>query len=227
MTIEVNSAGAAFARECISAGRVNKSGGWSFDASDGNSLLGSSGDDWANYSKRHLAVDTSAPEDTKARYKYPVAKANTLYRAGLIAAKQRAAQQGETAIENAASKLLDKLPQKSKSSEVLMSLNEFFVAPTEFKFVDNSDPGVFSGYGAIFNKIDSHGDVIEPGAFTESLMKHQAKGTMPGLYVEHSAFTGGDPLPVGVWTEMKQDANGLAVRGKLSALDTEHGRRIR
>jgi HK97 family phage prohead protease len=103
---------------------------------------------------------------------------------------------------------------------------EIFVAPTEFKFVGDAQPGAFKGYGAVFNNLDSHKDVIEPGAFTETLAKHQAKGTLPGLYVEHSAFTGGDPLPVGVWTKMEQDDHGLKVEGKISALDTDHGRRI-
>jgi HK97 family phage prohead protease len=104
---------------------------------------------------------------------------------------------------------------------------EIFVAPTEFKFVGDAQPGEFEGYGAIFNKLDSHKDVIAPGAFTESLAEHKAKGTLPGLYVEHSAFVGGDPLPVGVYSEMSQDNHGLKVKGKISALDTDHGRRIR
>lgn len=108
-----------------------------------------------------------------------------------------------------------------------MSNLELFVTPTEFKFVSESEPGSFKGYGAVFNNLDSHKDVILPGAFSESLAQHEAKGTLPGLYVEHSAFTGGDPLPVGVWTKMAQDNHGLHVEGKLSALDTDHGRRIR
>lgn len=104
---------------------------------------------------------------------------------------------------------------------------EIFVAPTEFKFVGDAQSGAFSGYGAVFNNLDSHKDIISPGAFTDSLARHEAKGTLPGLYVEHSAFTGGDPLPVGVWTKMAQDQHGLRVEGKISALDTDHGRRIR
>lgn len=98
---------------------------------------------------------------------------------------------------------------------------------TEFKFRGGDEPGVFEGYGAINHNMDSHGDVIMPGAFSASLAEHKAAGSMPGLFVEHSAFKGGDPLPVGVWTSMEEDGTGLRVKGKLSALDTDHGRRLR
>jgi HK97 family phage prohead protease len=100
------------------------------------------------------------------------------------------------------------------------------LAPTEFKFVSDGEPGRFSGYGSVNHVLDSHGDVITPGAFAKSLEQHKANGTMPALFVQHSKFTGGDPLPVGVWTDIKEDEKGLRVEGKLSALDTDHGKRI-
>lgn len=104
---------------------------------------------------------------------------------------------------------------------------ELFVAPSEFKFTGGeAQPGVFSGYGSVFHNMDSHKDVIAPGAFTATLAKHAQMGTLPGMYAEHSAYTGGDPLPVGVWTKMEQDDHGLKVEGKVSALDTDHGKRI-
>ena len=33
----------------------------------------------------------------------------------------------------------------------------------------NEEEGIFSGYGAVFENIDSGGDIIEPGAFTKTL----------------------------------------------------------
>lgn len=108
-----------------------------------------------------------------------------------------------------------------------MSSLELFVAPTEFKFAGESQPGVFEGYGSVYDILDSHKDVIVKGAFDASLAEHAQKGTMPGLFVEHSAYIGGDPLPVGVYSEVKSDDRGLRVKGKISgASDTEHGRRI-
>jgi hypothetical protein len=50
-----------------------------------NALLDKNGDDWENYSRHHLGFDRSANGRTKARYKFLFAKANRLYRSGLIA----------------------------------------------------------------------------------------------------------------------------------------------
>jgi HK97 family phage prohead protease len=102
-----------------------------------------------------------------------------------------------------------------------------FFAPFEIKFVDPGNPGAFEGYGSVFNNVDSHGDLILPGAFAESLAQHRAKGTMPGMYVEHGPWVGGDPLPAGAWGSIEEDAHGLKVAGKISALETDYGRRVR
>jgi uncharacterized protein len=89
--------------------------------------------------------------------------------------------------------------------------------------------GEFKGYGAVFGTIDSHGDVIHPGAFTASLAAWAAKGRLPAMKLMHGTaiklFTG-DDLPIGKWSLMREDANGLYVEGKLSALDTDLGKRI-
>lgn len=105
---------------------------------------------------------------------------------------------------------------------------DIYVTPTQFKFTQDDQPGVFEGYGAVFGNVDSHGDVILPGAFKASLAEYKSRGAMPGLYAEHSYYEqGGDPLPVGVWLDMGEDDRGLKVKGKLSALDTDHGKRLR
>ena len=52
-----------------------------------------------------------------------------------------------------------------------------FYAPLEVKFTEAGAPvGLFSGYGAVFHNQDSHGDVIKPGAFTESIAESKASG---------------------------------------------------
>jgi len=105
----LNGAGRAFARSLIADGKVDKTASWSFSAEDGDKLLGPGGDDWANFGKHHLGINPDGAEKTKDRYRYPVAKAGTLYRAGLTAAKQRAGQQNDTAIEDAAGALIDEI----------------------------------------------------------------------------------------------------------------------
>lgn len=94
------------ARALIKAGKVDDSSAWTFDAADGDALLGKSGDDWTAYGQAHLGVDTDADKHTKAHYKYPVVKGGKLYLSALRAAASRASAQGDDAISNAASKLL-------------------------------------------------------------------------------------------------------------------------
>jgi len=89
--------------------------------------------------------------------------------------------------------------------------------------------GEFAGYGAVFGNIDSHGDVIVPGAFGENLGEWSARGRLPSMKLMHGTTMNpfsGDDLPIGKWSVMREDARGLYVEGKLSGLDTDHGRRI-
>jgi len=104
-------------------------------------------------------------------------------------------------------------------------MNDLFVTPLEVKFADGAAAGVFSGYGAVFGNMDSHGDIIEPGAFGDSLAerKSQGRGPIP-MHVMHRGMFGGDGLPVGVWTDIAEDEKGLRVEGKISGMNTDAGR---
>nr|WP_314095185.1 HK97 family phage prohead protease [uncultured Shinella sp.] len=72
-------------------------------------------------------------------------------------------------------------------------------APSEI----DSVTGEFKGYGAVFGNIDSHGDVIMPGAFAETLAEWASKGRLPAMKLMHGSainiFTG-DDIPIGKWT---------------------------
>lgn len=100
---------------------------------------------------------------------------------------------------------------------------DVFVAPLELKFAENAAEGVFSGYGAMFGNVDSHGDVILPGAFRESLAERKSQGRGVPMHVMHGVY-GGDGVPVGVWTSVEEDDKGLRVEGKLSGMNTDAGR---
>ena len=103
---------------------------------------------------------------------------------------------------------------------------ESYFVPLELKFsVSNAaDIGTFSGYGSVYSVIDDGGDLIAPGAFADSLARLKAQGRGVPMYMQHGAALGADPRPVGVWTKIEEDANGLRVEGKLVGLDTETGR---
>jgi hypothetical protein len=107
-------------------------------------------------------------------------------------------------------------------------LHDVFSAAAELKFVDgDSEPaGTFSGLGAVYNTEDSHRDIIMPGAFATSLKAYAAAGTMPTMYAQHSAFVGGDLLPIGKWTSISEESDGLHVKGRLIALDHPDVKRV-
>lgn len=96
----------------------------------------------------------------------------------------------------------------------------------EVKF-SSDKTGVFSGYGAIFGNVDSYGDVIEKGAFKETLRAWEDKGKYPPMLLQHGGGmfggTADDLLPVGKWTSMEENSKGLKVEGELFALNTERG----
>ena len=78
--------------------------------------------------------------------------------------------------------------------------------------------GRFSGYASIFGAVDLGRDVIEPGAFAESLSQRRP-GEIRMLF-QH------DPdQPIGRWTNIREDRRGLFVEGKL-ALATARGREV-
>ncbi|WP_420604744.1 HK97 family phage prohead protease [Methylobacterium sp.] len=81
------------------------------------------------------------------------------------------------------------------------------------------DTGEFEGYGSTFGgEPDSYGDVIAPGAYSDSLAVHRAKGTMPKLFWQHNADE-----PIGKWVGAAEDERGLLMRGKLN-MDVQRGR---
>jgi hypothetical protein len=128
----LHGAGKTRANSLIDRGKVNKTSSWSFSASDGNALLGESGDDWDNYGKHHLGTQSGTDAMTKAHWKYPFAKKSggevKLYRRALIAIRSRSAANGDDTIFDAAGSLLGKIDGKSlnleNSSEAQRSLQK-------------------------------------------------------------------------------------------------------
>ncbi|HEY9058783.1 MAG TPA: HK97 family phage prohead protease [Aurantimonas sp.] len=87
--------------------------------------------------------------------------------------------------------------------------------PSAFDFARPDASGRLRGYAAIFGDADLAGDVIEPGAFTASVVTRGASGIR--MLWQH------DPArPVGTWTLIRQDRTGLYVEGRL-ALGTQAG----
>jgi phage head maturation protease len=114
MAVVVRQKSVEYISNLISRGQVDTESSWSFEADDENRLIEEKG--WETFVNVHLAYDDEGSEDAKSTYKFPVAKLKgdtvTVFRRGVIAAKQRAAQQGYDNVYAAASKLLDQIDEK-------------------------------------------------------------------------------------------------------------------
>jgi hypothetical protein len=103
----VNEEAVKQAKRLIREGKVDVESDWSEaqpSAGEENRFLEKY--DWAEYGAWFLAIDKEANEETKDRYNFPYGDFKQAHRDGLIAAKQRAAQNDHSAIEKAADKLL-------------------------------------------------------------------------------------------------------------------------
>lgn len=116
MAVKLNRKGLAHALELVRQGKVDMSSPWSFGSDDRNALLGAVDGDWGEYGLWFLGVDTEAAEDTFAHWKYPFGKNGLVYRRGVIAAKTRAAQQGERDIRDAADRILAEIDKEEEKA---------------------------------------------------------------------------------------------------------------
>ena len=91
-----------------------------------------------------------------------------------------------------------------------------FTAGLEIKSLDEG--GGFEGYASVFGVQDSDGDVIVKGAFRKSIEKFQGMNKMPKMLWQHDTTK-----IIGKYTEMREDDNGLFVKGQL-ILEVQQGR---
>ena len=73
-----------------------------------------------------------------------------------------------------------------------------------------SDGAVIEGYASLFGDQDRGGDIVEKGAYARSLERLRSEGRQVKMLWQH------DPAqPIGVWDEVREDARGLYVKGRL------------
>lgn len=81
-----------------------------------------------------------------------------------------------------------------------------------------TDGTVIEGYASVFGAPDQSGDVVEKGAYAASLRRLVASGGRVKMLWQH------DPTePIGVWDEVREDATGLWVKGRILT-EIEKGR---
>ncbi len=73
-----------------------------------------------------------------------------------------------------------------------------------------SEGQVISGYASLFGRKDQGGDIVQTGAYAASLNRLAAAGRRVKMLWQH------DPSqPIGIWDEVREDAKGLWVKGRL------------
>jgi HK97 family phage prohead protease len=80
----------------------------------------------------------------------------------------------------------------------------------QLKIKSVSETGEFEGYASVFGEKDSHSDIVAKGAFVKSLAQWVEKGLMPAMLWQHKMDE-----PIGIYTEIREDENGLYVKGRL------------
>lgn len=90
----------------------------------------------------------------------------------------------------------------------------------QFKTENMDDQGIFTGHASIFGVVDLDNDVVEPGAFAETISSGTAANGVK-IFAQHRDVM----EPLGRSLELKEDEKGLFVRGQIS--ETALGRDYR
>ena len=103
-----------------------------------------------------------------------------------------------------------------------MDMHEFGAPERKFHRPDAgilvTDGQVVEGYASLFGKRDQGGDTVQAGAYGASLKVLAAQGRRVKMLWQH------DPgQPIGVWEEVREDAKGLYVKGRILT-EVERGR---
>jgi len=92
---------------------------------------------------------------------------------------------------------------------------DYLTVPFEVKSGGAGDrAGVVSGYGSVFGNLDLQGDIVQKGAFTETI-RENPKG-WPMLFGHDMR------RQVGFWTHAREDSKGLYLDGEFT-MDTPEG----
>lgn len=81
-----------------------------------------------------------------------------------------------------------------------------------------SDGTSIEGYASLFGETDQGGDIVQKGAYAVSIAALKKAGQRVKMLWQH------DPAqPIGVWDEVREDAQGLWVKGRILE-QTQKGR---
>lgn len=95
--------------------------------------------------------------------------------------------------------------------------------PFSVKAVDD-EQGIIEAYGSVFDNTDEGGDVVRPGAFTRTInFSKQRVKAKKATYLAVMLWQHDPHMPIGGWTDLKEDAHGLLCKGQI-VLSTQQGK---
>lgn len=92
-----------------------------------------------------------------------------------------------------------------KSGAAALKIRDF-----DLELKSEADGYKLTGYGSVWGTVDSYREVVEKGAFAESLAALKAKGRKLPMLWQHRSGE-----PIGVWDVLKEDDRGLYLEGTL------------
>lgn len=200
------------AMSLIRTGKVNSGSDWSFDAADGNAILGDP-PDWDAYARWFLLKDPDANPQSKAAYKYPYGKDGKVYRAALTAIRQRAGQQGEDEVFEAAGRLLEEIDSKEQPTQAKLSFVSPLVGATSGHEISGPQAGTpappeFQLFRYGWNEIEGEGAfLVDDQGMAQAVAAFDARGLDMVVDYEHQTL-GGAQAPAAGWIKK------LVARGK-------------
>lgn len=109
-------------------------------------------------------------------------------------------------------RMKDALDPRSFRKDAGEPLETKFAALEVKRESESDDYLTISGYGSVFGNVDSYGDVILMGAFKACI----DAGRKVKMLWQHDASQ-----PIGVWDEVREDENGLYMKGRISKKATK------
>ncbi len=97
---------------------------------------------------------------------------------------------------------------------------ERLTIPAEIKALDG-DEGMIAGLGSTFGNVDLHGDIIERGAFADSIAAY-TRGERHIAMLDHHRMD----APIGRWTKVEETEAGLSMEGRLT-MGVQRARELR
>ena len=110
--------------------------------------------------------------------------------------------------------------ETNKKEITMLKTKNMLINVTGFKSDGDNNSMTFSCYGNTKGNVDHAWDRAVDGAYVESIETHKRNGTMPKMFWMHNPHD----LPIGKWTEMREDEKGLYLEGEFA--NTSKGRDV-